>query len=170
MTNSRNSQQGPSFSLKSVDHVGISVADLDRSVPFYEALTGIAPAVRDETIEGPGFARGAGLPVTKLRYATFHLTNLNLDVIEFQEPRGEPVPATANRPGSMHLCFEVENLADVYARMRQAGVEFLGEPYRFADEEVSAKDAVGTEVAYFNDPDGNNLELITPRGGFVRGG
>ncbi|MGI5214140.1 VOC family protein [Plantactinospora sp. CA-290183] len=161
---------GTSFGLRMIDHVGISVSDLDRSVAFYQALTGVAPAVRNETIEGPGFARGAGLPTTKLRYATFQLENLNIDVIEFQEPRGEPVPATANRPGSIHLCFEVENLADVHARMRRAGIEFLGEPYRFSDEEVSAKDSVGTEVAYFNDPDGNNLELIAPRGGFVRRG
>ncbi|MFG1914726.1 VOC family protein [Micromonospora sp. NPDC048898] len=28
--------------------------------------------------------------------------------------------------------------------------------------------AVGTEVAYFNDPDGTNLEIIAPKGGFAR--
>ncbi|MFF0155848.1 hypothetical protein [Micromonospora sp. NPDC005203] len=28
--------------------------------------------------------------------------------------------------------------------------------------------AVGTEVAYSNDPDGTNLEIIAPKGGFSR--
>ncbi|MGW3088460.1 VOC family protein [Streptomyces sp. NPDC001108] len=27
--------------------------------------------------------------------------------------------------------------------------------------------ALGTRVAYFNDPDGTNLEIIQPRGGFA---
>jgi len=26
--------------------------------------------------------------------------------------------------------------------------------------------ALGTQVAYFNDPDGTNLEIIAPKGGF----
>ncbi|MFG1866920.1 VOC family protein [Micromonospora arborensis] len=33
---------------------------------------------------------------------------------------------------------------------------------------MNPPDAVGTEVAYFNDPDGTNLEIIAPKGGFSR--
>ncbi|MEV4754814.1 VOC family protein [Micromonospora sp. NPDC049559] len=156
------------FDLRTAAHVGISVADLDRSVEFYRALTGREPAVRDETMHGMGFAQTQGLPAADLRYATFHLDNLGIDLIQFREPAGAPAQVAANRPGSMHLCFQVDDLAAVYARMREAGVEFLGEPYTFASGEVTPAEALGTEVAYFNDPDGTNLELIAPRGGFSR--
>ncbi|ROT33380.1 VOC family protein [Micromonospora sp. HM5-17] len=157
-----------SIGLRTAAHVGISVTDLDRSVAFYQALTGLAPVVRDETMRGDGFARSQGLPCTRLRYATFHLDNLGIDLIQFQEPAGDPATVAANRPGSMHLCFEVADLRAVYDRMRDAGFAFFGEPYTFVPEEVSPPEAAGTEVAYFNDPDGTNLELIAPRGGFAR--
>jgi catechol 2,3-dioxygenase-like lactoylglutathione lyase family enzyme len=157
-----------SIGLRTAAHVGISVADLDRSVAFYQALTGLEPVVRDETMQGAGFARSQGLATTRLRYATLRLDNLGIDLIQFQEPVGEPAKVAANRPGAMHLCFEVDDLSAVYDRMRKAGFDFLGPPYTFTVEEVSPPDAAGTEVAYFNDPDGTNLELIAPRGGFAR--
>lgn len=153
--------------LDTAAHVGISVSDLDRSVDFYRALTGLEPVVNNEHIHGPGFAQSQGLPRTKLRYATFQLRNLGIDLIQFEDPAGEPGQSAANRPGSMHLCFHVDDLTAVYQRMRAAGYDFLGEPYTFAADDVTPPDAVGTEVAYFNDPDGTNLELIAPKGGFA---
>ncbi|MFK3983960.1 VOC family protein [Micromonospora sp. NPDC050397] len=155
------------FGLDTAAHVGISVSDLDRSVAFYRALTGLEPVVDNESIHGRGFAYSQGLPRTKLRYATFQLRNLGIDLIEFEDPVGDPGQSAANRPGSIHLCFQVDDLHSVHQRMREAGYEFLGEPYTFAADEVTPPDAVGTEVAYFNDPDGANLELIAPKGGFA---
>ncbi|MFC3502467.1 VOC family protein [Micromonospora krabiensis] len=157
-----------SIGLRTAAHVGISVGDLDRSVAFYRALLGTEPVVRDETMHGPGFAQSQGLPVTKLRYATFNLDNLGIDLIQFLDPAGEPAQGAANRPGTMHLCFLVDDVYAVHARMREAGFDFLGEPYTFAEGEVNPADALGTQVAYFNDPDGTNLEIIAPRGGFAR--
>ncbi|WP_422770342.1 VOC family protein [Plantactinospora sp. WMMC1484] len=157
-----------SIGLDTAAHVGISVADLDRSVAFYRALTGIEPVVRDESMHGAGFAAAQGLPSTRLRYATFRLRNLDIDLIQFREPAGEPAQVAANRPGSMHLCFEVDDLPAVYDRMRAAGIDFLGPAYTFIPDEVSPPDAAGTRVAYFDDPDGTNLEIIAPRGGFAR--
>ncbi|MEV4497728.1 glyoxalase [Micromonospora arborensis] len=157
-----------SIGLKAAAHVGIAVSDLDRSVAFYQALLGTEPVVRDESMHGAGFAQSQGLPTTKLRYATFNLDNLGIDLIQFQEPVGDVAQVAANRPGSMHLCFQVDDVRSVFDRMREAGFEFLGQPYTFAAGEVNPPDAVGTEVAYFNDPDGTNLEIIAPKGGFSR--
>ncbi|MER7893209.1 VOC family protein [Micromonospora sp. NPDC094482] len=157
-----------SIGLRTAAHVGVAVSDLDRSVAFYQTLLGTEPVVLDETMRGPGFAQSQGLPTTQLRYATFNLDNLGIDLIQFQQPVGEPAQVAANRPGSMHLCFRVDDLRSVFDRMREAGFDFLGEPYTFAEGEVYPADALGTEVAYFNDPDGTNLELIAPKGGFAR--
>ena len=54
----------------------------------------------------------------ELRYATFNLDNIGIDVIEFLEPRGERTNGAANRPGSMHSCFEVAEFDAVLSRMR----------------------------------------------------
>ncbi|MFE1319254.1 VOC family protein [Kitasatospora phosalacinea] len=149
-------------------HVGISVSDLDASIAFYRALTGNDPVVADETMHSVPFGRSQGLPTAKLRYATINLDNsLGIDLIQFQDPVGEPTRGAANRPGSMHLCFKVDDLDAVHRRMADAGYDFLGAPYTFLPGEVTPDAALGTKVAYFNDPDGTNLEIIQPQGGFA---
>ncbi|MBH5338206.1 VOC family protein [Streptomyces pactum] len=148
-------------------HVGISVSDLDASIAFYRALTGREP-VAAGTMHSVPFGRAQGLPTAKLRYATVNLDNaLGIDLIEFQEPVGERTNGVANRPGSMHLCFRVDDFDAVYRRMKEAGYAFLGDGYTFTAGEVTPDAALGTKVAYFNDPDGTNLEIIEPRGGFA---
>ncbi|WP_121432502.1 VOC family protein [Actinomadura pelletieri] len=66
----------------------------------------------------------------------------------------------------MHLCFKVDDLDGVYQRMKEAGYDFLGDDYTLAEGEVTPDAALGTRVAYFNDPDGTSLEIIQPKGGF----
>lgn len=67
----------------------------------------------------------------------------------------------------MHLCFRVDDFDSVHQRMMAAGYEFLGDDYTFIEGEVTPKAALGTRVAYFNDPDGTNLEIIEPKGRFA---
>ncbi|MFF4919815.1 VOC family protein [Kitasatospora xanthocidica] len=148
-------------------HVGISVSDLDASIAFYTALTGREP-VAQGTMHSVPFGKSQGLPVAKLRYATINLDNsLGIDLIQFQEPVGERTGGVANRPGSMHLCLRVDDFDAVYTRMKDAGYDFLGDDYTFIEGEVTPDAALGTRVAYFNDPDGTNLEIIRPEGGFA---
>ena len=147
-------------------HVRISVSDLDASIAFYRALTGREPSVANETMHSVPFGHSQGLSTARLRYATFDLDNIGIDLIEFREPVGERTEGAANRPGSMHLCLKVDDFDTVYRRMKEAGYDFLGEDYTFIAGEVTPDAALGTQVAYFNDPDGTNLEIIRPEGGF----
>ncbi|MFB6890987.1 VOC family protein [Kitasatospora sp. NPDC056327] len=155
------------INLTRAAHVGISVSDLDASIAFYTALTG-RPPVAEGTMHSVPFGLSQGLPVARLRYATINLDNsLGIDLIQFQEPVGERTNGVANRPGSMHLCLRVDDFDAVHRRMKEAGYDFLGDDYTFVAGEVTPEAALGTRVAYFNDPDGTNLEIIKPEGGFA---
>lgn len=156
------------FGLDVANHVGIAVRDLDRSVAFYRALTGQEPVTMD-SMGGEGMAQASGVSSVRLRFATFRLRNINIDLIQFQEPEMDDADAGAHDACSMHLCFEVEDFQAAYSRMRQAGIEFVAEPHTFAEED-GVSSGVGTQVVYFDDPDGTHLELIAPRGPFVRRG
>ncbi|MHA4816142.1 VOC family protein [Streptomyces aculeolatus] len=147
-------------------HVGISVSDLDTSVAFYSALTGRDP-IAQGTMSSVPFGESQGLPIAGLRYATINIEGLGIDLIQFQDPIGERTNGMANRPGSMHLCLRVDDFDATYQRMKDAGYGFLGDGYTFAAGEVTPEAALGTKVAYFNDPDGTNLEIIEPKGGFA---
>ncbi|MFT2019523.1 VOC family protein [Streptomyces sp. 796.1] len=155
------------INLTRAAHVGISVSDLDTAIDFYRALTGREPVVAGETMHSVPFGQAQGLSDANLRYATINIDGLGIDLIEFQEPVALRTNGAANRPGSMHLCFKVDDFDAVYERMKEAGYEFLGDGYTFTAGEVTPDAALGTKVAYFNDPDGTNLEIIQPQGGFA---
>ncbi|MQY05612.1 VOC family protein [Actinomadura macrotermitis] len=159
-------------SLTKANHVGIAVRDLDRTIRFYRALTGRDPFVAEdmrgvEAMYGPKVSDRVGPGGVRLRYATLRLSNLNIDMIQFVDPEMGTAKALPTDAGSMHLCFEVDDVQAVYDRMTAAGIEFDAPPFTFTDEH--AHHGAGTRVAYFSDPDGVNLELITPAGSFSRG-
>lgn len=152
--------------LTRANHVGISVSDLARSITFYEALTGTKIENVDQ-IGGPRMAAVQGMDKVLIKYANVHLDNLNIDLLQYADPTPKKASYSGSDISAMHLCFEVDDLDAVYKRMRDAGIEFSGEPLVFEDED-GLKAGAGTAVAYFDDPDGTHLEIIAPMGPFKR--
>jgi catechol 2,3-dioxygenase-like lactoylglutathione lyase family enzyme len=56
----------------------------------------------------------------------------------------------ANQYGFDHLALHVADVDEAYAELSQAGIKFNGEPKSFQD----------VRIVFFNDPDGNLLELV----------
>ncbi|MED1408349.1 MULTISPECIES: VOC family protein [Bacillus] len=149
-----------------VNHVGITVSNLEKSIVFYEALTGKKVSNIDE-IGGKRMAQTQGLEDTRIKYANLHLDNLNIDILEYVVPKSDKASYSNNQISAMHLCFEVEDIDAAVERLKAIGVQPDGEPIVFQEED-GLKSGFGTGVAYFRDPDGTNLELITPKGPFRR--
>jgi catechol 2,3-dioxygenase-like lactoylglutathione lyase family enzyme len=65
-----------------------------------------------------------------------------------------------------HYAFLVseEEFDVIFERIQQAGVEFYGDPYHREPGRINRRD--GGRGAYFADPNGHNLEILTrPYGG-----
>ncbi|AQX85051.1 VOC family protein [Elizabethkingia sp. HX WHF] len=148
------------------NHVGITVSNLEKSIAFYEALTGIKVSNIDE-IGGERMAKTQGLEDTRIKYANLHLDNLNIDILEYVLPAPEKTSYQNNQISAMHLCFEVDDIDAAMERLKEIGIEPEGEPIVFQEED-GLKSGFGTAVAYFRDPDGTNLEIIAPQGPFKR--
>jgi catechol 2,3-dioxygenase-like lactoylglutathione lyase family enzyme len=164
------------FGLVTLNHFGISVRDLDRSIAFYRALTGQEPAATGNwSSTGLGSASGIGDSRSKaaISWATFRINNVNIDLLQTKkEKEEEPDLPLAKHSlgelGAMHACFEVDDLESVFKRMQDAGIKFHGPFHRISHDEDGAKEGIGTVVASFDGPDGERLELIAPQGPFVR--
>jgi len=152
--------------LRSVNHVGIVVSDLDASIRFYEALTGTKVEQQD-MVGGPRLAALKGVDKVMIRYAMVHLQGINLELVQYDEPKPAAASYSAFDVSSMHLCFEVDDLDTVLARMKKAGLAIAGEPLTLGEEDL-LKHGIGTKSAYFDDPDGVHLEVIEPHGSFRR--
>ncbi len=139
---------------KRLNHVGISVSNLERSIAFYRDIFGMRVLVH-----GP-FAGERYDSILRLKGARGHVAflastsgDLQLELFEFERP--VPKPAAPDRSvcdhGITHFCIQVEDLESEYARLKAAGVVFHCPPTPF-----SATD----KATYGRDPDGNVFELI----------
>ena len=163
------------FGLVTLNHFGISVRDLDRSIAFYRALTGQEPAATG-TWSSRGLGSAAGIGGSRsmraaIRWATFRINNVNIDLLQVkkeEEPDLSLAKHSLGELGAMHACFEVEDLESVFKRMQDAGIKFHGPFHRVSHDEDGAEEGIGTIVASFDGPDGERLELIAPQGPFVR--
>ncbi|HWA60895.1 MAG TPA: VOC family protein [Caulobacteraceae bacterium] len=119
--------------IKALGHVVLKVADRSRSEAFYGGVLGLPVVARFE--DGP-------------KMAFFSLgDHHNFAVMEV----GPGAASAANQPGLHHVAFKIgESLDDL--REAKAHLEGAGVVVTPIDHEV-------TKSLYFDDPDGNNVEV-----------
>lgn len=122
------------ISVDRIDHLVLTVFDIDRTLDFYGRVLGMEP------ITFAGGRRGLAFGRQKL--------NLHQAGREFEPKALKPTP------GSIDLCFATESpLADVIAHLKACGVAI-------ADGPVPKTGALGPMMSvYFRDPDGNLVEV-----------
>lgn len=122
------------ISIDRVDHLVLTVADVDRSAEFYEQILGMKAV----TFPGDRRAVSFGHQTIKLH------------------PSSELVEPTAMHPipGSANLCFVTSSaISDVQDHLR-------GNDVRIEEGPVSRMGALGSITSlYLRDPDGNLIEV-----------
>ena len=144
----------PPGQITGVNHYGIQVADLERSVAFYEKLLGVEAELRwvkdHQTVQDL-----TGYPGLEVHGAALRIpgSEVVFEILEYRNVEKTPVdPATAN-PGTAHVCFAVDDLQAMYERVRAGGVEFISPP-------LVPSSGPDRRVVYLIDPDGIRVELL----------
>lgn len=137
--------------MAGVNHVGHSVADLDRAQRFYEGVFGFRERHR-VTVPDPVASRLLQVPEpVGLTAVYLELDGFVLELLHFDRPGNEPArrrPFT--EPGLTHLSFTVDDVAAACEAVVAHGGEVL------ADTDV------GGFAILVRDPDGQLLELLPP--------
>ena len=144
------------MTLTGFSHVGIQVADLERSAHFYGEVLGlelVARWVRDQEY----IQELVGYPGVELNVAVFRLPNSDgfLEILEYRNVDKTPIdPATAN-PGTAHFCLYVEDIEAVYERLIAGGARSVSEV-----KSPNIGPNKGGKAVYMIDPDGIRFELV----------
>ena len=148
------------WKLAELHHLGMTVADIERSIEFYRDLLGMQLIGRRPCVEADYVAQQTGYEGVQLSVASFRVqpeSSQSLEVVQYLNHAGEPADPATNRPGNTHLCITVDDLQSAYQELSEKGVTFKSEPVT-----ITAGPNKGGLVIYFYDPDGYTLEMFQP--------
>ena len=140
--------------MSGIDHVGVTVRSLDRSLAFYHDLLGLRII---EMSHEEDVSHVVGIPG-----ATVNAADLDAGdgrIVELLEYIGTPGPDVAQSPngvGCLHLALRVLDLVAVLQRLAEAGHFPAGTPTTVTGGIAWE----GATVVYLRDPDGALVELI----------
>jgi lactoylglutathione lyase len=142
--------------VQRLSHVGLTVRDLDASLAFWRDRLGL-PELGRGLVEWEHLDRIVGIDDTQIEWAELELPGgAFLELFAYWRPPGAALPTGGmNRPGTTHICLEVDDIEQVTERLRAGG-------YQASSRELvtiprgAYKDF---KCIYFLDPDGFTLEL-----------
>jgi len=138
--------------IKGLEHVALSVANLDRSIAFYRDIIGLKVIRVIECSPETRLGDVAGMPGCTARIAHLGSEQNILELFEYQKPRGKKIPKDYKQAdhGLIHLGFTSTDVRADYAKFKKLGIRCFGEPIEFRR---------GVWIFYFYGPDGEVCEL-----------
>ncbi len=144
--------------INCIDHVGISVADLDRSLAFYGGVLGLELIDR-ETIADETIADLTGYDAVEMDCADLDSGDGRiLELIQYRIPAAEPRRAELSAGGTLHLSLGVADVDAVLTALEGSEARVISRRPVLFDEPGSPWD--GVRCVYVADPDGVVLELV----------
>lgn len=137
--------------IKSLDHIGLGVSDMEKSLEFYSGFLGMK-VVMDIDVSDERIGRVIGKAGAKCRIVHLKLGDAVLELFKYYEPTGNNKAKDIQQfdQGLIHIGFAVDDFHKHIEKLQEWGAEFLGEPVEFRPD---------VWVVYFRGPDGEVCEL-----------
>ena len=139
--------------ISQIDHMGIIVKDLNKSLRPYQELLGIEIKEIEEIQDQEAIYRLAFLPIGGVNIELVETSASDGLVADFIRERGDCIH---------HIAFRVDNLEALFNELKDRGIGFVG------DKIVSG--SRGSKVAFFKAEEFNGvyIELVQPKEGETR--
>jgi glyoxylase I family protein len=138
-----------------MNHIGLSVVNLEKSVKFYTEVMGMELDYRAYH-EGDRVSAVVGVDNAVLDICVVKKGPCRIELIEYNNKVKPPKEyKRQNEPGLIHISFAVQDVDEVYEKIHSLGYEFYSQPM------VTRED--GPKICYFKGPDNVIIELYEKR-------
>jgi methylmalonyl-CoA/ethylmalonyl-CoA epimerase len=117
--------------IKSIDHIGIAVKDIESALSFYRDALGLK--LEEIEVVEEQKVKVAFLPISEGEFELLETTEEDGPIAKFIEKNGE---------GIQHIALRVENLEESLAELKSKGVRLIDEKPR--------KGAGGAKIAFLH--------------------
>ncbi|WP_349897717.1 VOC family protein [Parafrigoribacterium soli] len=146
--------------LRGVDHLGVTVPDLDEAERFFIDVLGAVPVytLGSKQADDDWMQQQLGVHprtvISEIRF--FRLGNgMNFELFDYQAADGQAPQPKNSDIGGHHVALYVDDLDAAAEHLRSHGVEIMGEPV------ASKQAAEGQRWLYFRSPWGMQFELVS---------
>jgi catechol 2,3-dioxygenase-like lactoylglutathione lyase family enzyme len=138
--------------IEGLEHVGLSVSNLDKSIDFYCNYLQCEVIRIIEANPNPLLGKVVGLPDCVARIAHLKSGPNMLELFEYMVPEGKKIPEDFKQAdnGFIHAGFKSSDVRNDYLIMKNKGVIFISEPVEFRKD---------VWICYFYGPDHEVCEL-----------
>lgn len=144
-----------SATLLGVNHIGLSVRNLNASLDFYQRASGFKLIRREVVRSNSAADKLFGYEGIEYEIAVLEAPNMLFELTEYSHNRDAPISKMpVEGPGMTHTCFQSPAHLSGYDKFKRAGAEMLSR----GDGPVDLLGA-GVTYAYAYDPEGNMIEL-----------
>jgi catechol 2,3-dioxygenase-like lactoylglutathione lyase family enzyme len=140
--------------ITAFNHTSFTVTDMDRAVRFWTAALGFeAQSVSPRS--GEWQAKVTGVPGAELLVAHLFGYGTHIELIQYTSSAGAARRIDPNMSCAAHICLEVSDLEETWAKLVKAGATPQGEV-----TSIINGPAKGLKAGYLRDPCGIIIELL----------
>jgi catechol 2,3-dioxygenase-like lactoylglutathione lyase family enzyme len=145
--------------VRAVESVGMTVADVDRSIRFYSKVLSFEK-ISDVELQGSDYEHLEGVFGLRMRVVAMRLGDESIELTEYLTPQGRPVPndSRSNDRWFQHIAIITSDMDRAYTWLRENRVRHVSTGPQTLPDYI--KSAAGIRAFYFNDPDGHPLEIL----------
>ncbi|MCX6219630.1 MAG: VOC family protein [Bacteroidia bacterium] len=138
--------------IEGLEHVGLSVSNLDKSIDFYCKNLQCEVIRIIEANTNPLLGKVVGMPGCVARIAHLRSGPNMLELFEYTAPNGKKIPKDFRQAdnGFVHAGFRSSDVRNDYSKLKNEGVVFISEPVEFRKD---------VWICYFYGPDHEVCEL-----------
>jgi len=145
------------FHIIAADHTGFTVANLERSVGFWQDVLGFELSHRTHQT-GELASEITGVPGAEISLAVLKGYGHKIELLEYHAPADRKhVDLRPCDVGSVHVALIVDDLDTLLSMITASGWKAAGKP-----QTLKTGPNAGKRVVYVRDPDGITIEFMQP--------